>query len=91
MTDFAAFVDRYMNDQRTRNEFHEWKAMELLKTSGLLEEIAWENLRRGNPQVGEPDWVIVNQSGAIVKGFEVTKLSFESMAQTVGFRKRMPC
>jgi hypothetical protein len=75
-------------DQRIEKPFREWQAVCALRDSGLAADLAWAQLRRGCPELQEPDFVLGPPGGPILAGIEITELESKSArARNVELRK----
>lgn len=76
----AELLDRPQS--RKGKELYERLAVEALEREEELAGLPWGRKRRGLPGKGEPDWVINDEAGGIVAGFEITELSFLRIRQS---------
>ena len=56
-----------------RKKFDEFRPMQVLQDSGAPNSWPWDTVRPGNPNAGEPDWVLFPRDDLKPIGLEVTE------------------
>lgn len=61
-------------DAKITRDYHEYVAISTLEENGIFADLPWHSRRHGREGDNEPDWVILDDNGKIIAGFEVTEI-----------------